>query len=226
MKWWEDIHPDTRRKILRISVGLIVLGLVVTLWFNRHWLQPKKPPPDFSAYLRVEEPREALLGNFRSYDSERSAARQLHHAGLKWTAEHTHIEGTYQFPPYKLDTLIVDDYQDRGIAGTLTLEFFNDRLLRATFNPVEAKNYYFRVQSDGVRFDKQSPSVWEYEAGNLRVRSNILYAISNMGQTLRTVPYVSWEDTRLAAQDRQWYENYGSKYAMTPVQSQEEGYYE
>jgi hypothetical protein len=223
LKWWEDIHPDTRRKILRIGTGLVVLALTIVLWFNRHWLLPKPPPPDYSAYHRVEEPRELLFGTFQSYDSERSVGRQLHHAGRQWTADRTHIEGTYNYPPYKLDTLVVHDYPDRGITGKLTLEFYNDLLLRASFVPTDPNRYYLRVQADGIRFEKLAVSVWEYSAGNLRVRSNILYATSNMGQTLGTEPYVSWEDTRLVAQDRQWYANFGSKYAMTPTQVTEAG---
>lgn len=223
MKWWDDIPPDTRRKILRIGAVLALLVVAIVLWFNRHWLLPRPPPPDYSAYLRVEEVREKLFGGFSSYDSERSVARQLHHAGYEWTAERTHIEGTYNYPPYKLDLLVVRDYQDRGITGKLVLEFFNDRLLRASFVPQDPGKYYLRVQADGVRFDKQAASLWEHEAGNLRVRSNIIYATSNMGQTLQTEPYVSWEDKRLAAQDKQWYERFGSKYAMTPTQLTEEG---
>lgn len=223
MRWWEDIHPDTRRKILRIGLGLVVLVMAIALWFNRHMFLPKPPPPDYSAYLRVEEPREILFEGFRSYDSERSVARQLYQAGREWTAERTHIEGTFNYPPYKLDTLVLREYKDRGITGKLSLEFFNDRLVRASFVPQEPYKYYLRVQADGVRFDKQAASVWQHESGNLRVRSNIMYATSTMGLTLQTEPYVSWEDKRLSTQDQQWYEKFGSKFAMTPKQVTEEG---
>jgi hypothetical protein len=212
-----------RRRWLLVGTVAALAAVALVLWLKPEWWQGRQDRPDFSAYLRVEEPRVTLIDSFRSYDSQQQVARQLQAAGLAWSVERLHVEGTDDYPPYKLDTFIVPAYQHLGHAGRLKLEFFNDRLWSATFAPREADAYLARLQRNGVQLRKTAVSVWERQDVNLRIASNIIYATSNMGRTLGTEPYVGWEDLRLSAQSRQWYDVYGSKHTLAPIKITEPG---
>ena len=205
----------------RLLLGLLVLAIVTAavLLLKPEWWREEQANPEFSAYLSVQEPREALLDNFRSYDSEQQITQLLAAADLRVTAERVHVEGTRKYPPYKLDTLTVADYGHLGHQGTLILDFFNDRLASATFRPVNPKAYLRQVQKTGISFRREDLSRWAQQTGNQRITTNIIFATSHVGSTLNTPPYVSWEDTRLTAQSRQWYDVYGSRYAIAPIRA-------
>jgi hypothetical protein len=144
-------------------------------------------------------------------------------AGLAWSVERLHVEGTDDYPPYKLDTFLVRDYRHLEHAGRLKLEFFNDRLWSATFLPEAPESYLRRLERSGVRLSKTAVSVWERQDGQLRITSNIIYATSNVGRTLGTDAYAGWEDLRLSAQSREWYDRYGSKHTLAPIKIVEPG---
>jgi hypothetical protein len=207
----------------RLLQGLLVVAVVavavLVLLLKPEWWRGEQARPDFSVYLGVQEPREPLLDVFRSYDNEQQVTQQLRSAGLQVTVERMHIEGTRKYPPYKLDTLTVQEYPHLGHTGRLDLDFFNDRLARATFLPAEPRSYLRQLERTGARLRKQEISRWTQESGNLRITSNIVYATSHVGRTLHTQGYVSWEDMRLMAQSRQWYDDYGSKYAISPIRT-------
>lgn len=205
------------RGLLALAAAAVVVLLV--LMFRPEWWRGELPRPEFNVYLAVQEPRESLMDRFRSYDSEQQVRQQLAGDGLEITAERVHVEGTRRYPPYKLDILTVNSYQHLGHEGRLDLEFFNDRLAGATFQPTDPKPYLRQVQKAGVRMKRQELSRWTHEAGHLRVSSNIVYATSKVGQTLSTPPYVSWQDMRLVAQSREWYAAYGSRYAIAPIRT-------
>ena len=56
--------------------------------------------------------------------------------------------------------------------------------------------------------------------GNLRISTNHIYATSDVGKTLNAVPFFTWDDIRLTAQAREWYDVYGSKTMVAPVRKQ------
>lgn len=208
----------SRRSLLLALAAVSVLAAVMLLWLKPEWWRGGQDRPDFSAYLRIEAPRESLLGIFRSYDNEQQVTQQL--AGLPWTAERVHVEGSDSYPPYKIDTLTVPGYRHLDHLGTLTLEFFNNRLSSAVFRPDEPRPYSMRLRETGVSLQRQSLSVWQQQSGNLRISTNHLYATSDVGRTLNTAVFFSWEDVRLTAQTRQWYDVYGSKTMVAPVRTQ------
>lgn len=212
-----------RRQLLLILLALAaaaVLVVALLLWLKPEWLPGGQAKPDFSAYLRVEEPRETLMDVYRSYESEPQVTRQLSAAGLQWTAERLHVEGTRKYPTYKIDTLTVRGYRHLDYPGTLSLEFFNDRLSTLVFRPDDPQSYSKRLRQTGVIMERQSLSTWQRQVGNLRISTNHIYAGSDVGKTLNTVPFFSWEDIRLTAQAREWYDVYGSKTMVSPVRKQ------
>ncbi len=212
-----------RRRGLLAGAAAVLAAVVLVLWLKPEWWRGQETRPDFSAYLRIEEPRVLLIDSFRSYDGQQPVAQQLRAAAFAWSVERLHVEGSNDYPPYKLDTFRVRDYRHLGHAGQLKLEFFNDRLWSATFTPNEPEAYLRRLARDGVQLRKAAVSVWERQDGNLRIASNIIYATSNVGRTLNTEPYASWEDMRLSAQSRQWYAEYGSKHTLAPIKITEPG---
>jgi hypothetical protein len=214
---------DARYRYAALLVAALLAVVAAFLLYKSDWWQDRQARPDFSAYLRAEEPRVTLIDSLRSYDSQQQVAQQLSAAGLRWSVERLHVEGTDDYPPYKLDTFIVPAYQHLGHAGRLRLEFFNDRLWSATFLPAEPESYLRRLERSGVRLRKTAVSVWERQDGNLRIASNIIYATSNVGRTLATDAYASWEDLRLSAQSRQWYDVYGSRHTLAPIKITEPG---
>lgn len=216
---WRDVDPAHRRVIVRVGSMLTVLILAIVLWFNRDWWEPKQPPPDYSEFFGIQEPRELLVGQFRSYDNAEIVTTQLRTEGYRWRVSRLHVQCADECPPYKVDTLVVTDFKHMNVTGKLTLELFNDRLFSAVFNPDDPSAYLKRLEWSGVKLDKVKVSRWERETNNLRIASNIKYAISPMGQTLGTQAYVSWEDARLQAQSQGWYERYGNKTVLTPVKS-------
>lgn len=216
---WRDVDPAHRRVIVRAGSMLTVLLVAIVLWFNRHWWEPKPPPPDYSEYFSVQEPRELLMEQFRSYDNAEIVGKQLREAGYRWRVNRLHVQCADECPPYKVDTLVIADFKHLNVSGTLTLELFNDRLFNAVFNPDDAETYLKRLEWSGVKLDKVKVSRWERQTNQLLIASNIIYAASPMGQTLGTQAYVSWEDVRLQAQSQAWYEQYGNKTVLTPIKS-------
>jgi hypothetical protein len=210
---------DARLRYALLLSAALLAAAAIALLYKSGWLRGEQARPDFSAYLRVEEPREQLMDVFRSYDSQPQVTQQLTAAGLQVTVERVHVEGSRKYPPYKLDTLTVRGYRHLDHEGVLLLDFFNDRLSSATFRPAEPKAYLRRLQRAGIRFQREDLSRWAQQTGNLRVSTNIIYATSDVGRTLNTQAYASWEDVRLVAQSREWYVAYGSKYSLSPIRT-------
>ncbi len=210
---------DARLRYALLLAAASVAIVSAILLYKPEWLRGDKTKPDFSAYLRVEEPREILMDVFRSYDSEQQIGQQLTAAHLQWTVERLHVEGTDLFPPYKIDALTVESYRHLGFEGELSLELFNNRLSTVTFQPKDAPSYSSRLRGTGVKLHKQALDRWEQQTGNLLITSNIIYATNNVGKTLGTTPAVSWEDTRLTQQAREWYDRYGSKTTVAPIKT-------
>lgn len=214
---------DARLRYALLLTSAVLAVVVAMLLYKPEWLRGDKTKPDFSAYLRVEEPREILMDVFRSYNGESQVAKQLAEAGLPWTVERLHVEGTDLFQPYKIDTLTVESYRHLGFEGELSLEFFNNRLSTATFRPKQPLPYSRRLRDSGISLRKQALDRWEQQLGNRLITSNVIYATSNVGKTLDTPAFVRWEDTRLTAQARQWYTEHGSKTTVAPIKTTEPG---
>lgn len=208
---------DTRLRYVLVLAAAMLAIVALVLALKPEWWRSEQVRPEFRVFLAVEEPRETLMGSFRSYDSEDQVAQQIARGGQEPAVERIHVEGTSNYPPYKLDTLKAMEFVHRGQSGRLILDFFNDRLASVTFQPDDPKAYLRLLERTGVKFKREVLSRWAQEEGNLRISTNIIYATSKVGRTLDTPPYVRWEDRRLTAQSRQWYDDYGSKYAISPI---------
>lgn len=172
------------------------------------------PPPtqvsDYQSYTRVETARESL-GDFRSYASVDEVFNGLQKAGYQPVLSSNHRKVPESLPPYDLDRIEVKDYKHLGHAGTLTLQFFNDRLFETEFEPQDAKPYReaLRRVLPGLRSGKTGRA--ESIQGSLRIASSLDLAVSDVGQNLRTRPFVLWQDRRLLAQRDTWDTHYAEQ---------------
>jgi hypothetical protein len=96
----------------------------------------------------------------------------------------------------------------------LQLEFLNDRLYSATFTPERARDYLAKLNPKSLGLEKARVSLWEVTRDDLRVSTNLPYAVSDVGRQLATEAFVRWEDLRLSGQVQRWYEQYGRPGAL------------
>ena len=105
----------------------------------------------------------------------------------------------------------IERYRHLGIPGELSLEFFNNRLMQANFEPEAAAPYNDRLlDSEKARLKRTRVGKAEWNDGTLRIATNVEYAASEVGRSAHATPYVVWEDVRLAQQRREWEEAFGS----------------
>ena len=169
--------------------------------------QPEEAPaPDpADRYTEVESARVNLINPLRSYASVEAVQDVLGQAG--YTAQVSTIKKKLpndRYPPYRNDTLVIAAYKDAGFAGTLTLEFFNDRLYQAHFVPAQPADYLRWLRNQGLSLPQKRTGRSSLTRGDLRVTTNIDFASSDVGRIMQTTPYVLWEDTRLTQQMKDW----------------------
>lgn len=148
--------------------------------------------------------RLTFFAPFRSYagiDEIRSALETAHYEPLL-VSRHARVPDGV--PPSDLDIMTVDDYQHLGQAGTLELQFFNDRLYQLEFEPHDAAAYraQFRREWPQVGHEKSGRS--EVISGSLRIASSLDLSVSEVGRALHSRPYVLWQDLRLLNQRNDW----------------------
>jgi hypothetical protein len=166
--------------------------------------EPEAPYPK-AAYTQVEAQRVRMMDVLRSYDSVATVQALLAQRG--YTAELSTIKRkppSYRYPPYRNDTLAVSKYKHEAYEGRLTLEFFNDRLYQAYFVPAQPAEYLRWLRSRGFELPIKRTGRSSLTQGHLRITTNIDFASSEVGRTVRSTPFVMWEDLRLVQQMQAW----------------------
>jgi hypothetical protein len=134
-----------------------------------------------------------LAFGLRSYMTSADARRLI--PSQHWqVVENSTLPAGDRRPPFDQYT-ISTVFTDRGQRGELVLLFFNERLQQATFYPEAADEYLQRLSSTGAA----TPTENGITIGFTRVFAT---------RDARRRFYVSWEDTRLAAQSRRWIMRY------------------
>lgn len=205
-------------RLARWLLGLAVLaGLVYGLELTRFVKWPfdgapgffkAEPHPETALYTRkaVGVP---MADRFRSYEDLQAVTAALTAAGVDgWTASSRRAAESPDYPPYRVDTLRVEPYRHLDAEGSLSLQFFNDRLFQVEFAPADAERYARRLRALGLQRDANARA--EKIDGNLRLASTVELAISPVGRQLRTQPYVIWQDLRLVRERDEWDQKFGA----------------
>lgn len=167
--------------------------------------QSEEAPDPMERYTAVESTRVNLISALRSYESVEAVQALLSKSGH--AAQLSTIQRKIpnnRYPPYRNDTLVVSAYKDASFTGTLTLEFFNDRLYQAHFVPAQPPEYLRWQRNQGLSLPEKRTGRSSITRGHLRVTTNIDFASSEVGKMMQTAPYMLWEDTRLVQQMSDW----------------------
>lgn len=211
-RWWKKLKPF--RWLLIAAVAFWAVNAFDLMRFAKlpanaipSFLKPE-PHPDSAQYTRTAVG--VTLGDrFRSYEDLQSVTSSLSASGFeKWATTSRRAVESSSYPPYGFDTLKVTDYRHLDSKGTLTLQFFNNRLYQAEFVPADAEPYARKLRSLDLPHDANARA--EKVVGNLRVASTVDLAVSAVGRHLATEPFVIWQDLRLLQERDQWDEKFGS----------------
>lgn len=191
---------------------VLVLVLVATGWAAWRNREPAEHPQ--TAQYLAREAGIPLAGGWLSYSSVADAQTRLSTelAGQEQSTSTRHLirPASPLYPPHALDTLTVERYPLLGTQGRLTLEFFNDRLYEVDFEPEDlaASATQLRREYRALRRDRNGR--YEYINGSFRLASNVDFAQHSVGESLRTEPYVLWQDLRLLRQRDDWDRDFGA----------------
>lgn len=163
---------------------------------------PPAPVDPMARYTQVESKRVNLM-TLPSYQNLAAVSADLQKAGYNGELYTQKRKPRSGYPPHRLDTLEFAEYKHLGSAGKLKLEFFNDRLYEAYFEPVKAGDYLYKLRKQ-QKLKRDSRGQVEHVQGNLRISSNIDLAESEVGKALRVKPYILWQDLRLTRQIKEW----------------------
>lgn len=166
--------------------------------------------PDTLLFRAIEPDRVRLIDAFASYDDEARVTEQLIAGGLLAERSMLSKAPSGRYPPRTMVTLKVKLYRHQGELGSLTLEFFNNRLMEAQFYPEDVTAYAKALRRSVPNLPRGNTGTSEWVSGNLRVFSNVDLAKSKVGINLRTKGFALWQDIRLVAQRDEWDSRFGA----------------
>ncbi len=165
---------------------------------------PQLDDVELAAFTRGVTDPVRLLGNYRSYESVDDVVFDLERAGFLPVVESRHLSVREGVPKRDLDSVVVSQFRHWDVSGRLELQFFNDRLYQVEFEPEDAEAYQAAQRRNLPQIKRQTSGRSEYIAGHLRVASSLDLSVSEVGNKLRTRPFLLWQDRRLVRQRDEW----------------------
>lgn len=159
---------------------------------------------EIAAFTRIEPDPVSLLGKYRSYMSVDEIVVGLEQAGFKPETESRHARVRASVPPRDFDVVTVNQYQHWGVQGRLELQFFNNRLYQTEFEPDDAEPYRSAQRRELPQIKREGSGRSELIQGDLRIASSLDLAVSDVGRSLHTRPFLLWQDRRLVRQRDEW----------------------
>jgi hypothetical protein len=196
--WWKKVKPLRWLAIL----GMVFVGVSV-LWTAKVVIAPS-PHPETQKFTEVAADPVGMIDKLKSYDSVATVTAALDAKQVKYSVTPVRPAASTKYPPRDTDTIVAADYKHLGVAGQLTLEFFNDRLFEATFVPGSLDDYVDKLHAAEPRLKRERDGRTETVSGNLRLATNVDFASTDTGYSLQTKPYVIWQDLRIKAQLDEW----------------------
>ena len=203
-----------RKAALRAAFAVGVVCVGTALWLSRtHWHWQSSPHPETARYTERQGSVVPLADVFTSYDSVASASARLAAKGFRPLRSSSNKPASRRYPPRDLDTFTVENYEYLSQGGRLILEFFNDRLYEARFEPEDVKRFTQRLHAIEPELRRDRIGMSELVRGDQRISSNVDLAANKVGRFLETRPYVIWQDRRLKQQLGEWELRYGPEAA-------------
>lgn len=170
-------------------------------------------PRAYKDYLASPRDPITLMTELKSYSGIDEIHQQLRQQGFEPEQRSFHERVPPGVPPRELDLLRVASYVHLGVEGDLELQFFNDRLYQAEFEPDDVARYLTAVRRNWPGLKRQRAGRSELREGHLRVASSLDLALSEVGHALGTRPFVLWQDLRLVQQRDAWDREFAKKAA-------------
>ncbi len=173
--------------------------------YEKEEIDPDSPEEtDLAEFTAVADDPVRLVSTFRSYATVDAVVFELERAGFLPMTETSNAKSRADVPPRDLTTVTVSQFRHWNVTGKLVLLFFNDRLYQSEFEPDDAKTYAKAQHRElpQVKSEKSGRAVWV--SGNLRIASSMDLAISEVGQKLKSRPFLLWQDRRLVRQRDEW----------------------
>ena len=197
-KWWKKVKP------LRWAAVATIIFIVISATYTVKVIVAPAKHPESDRFTAMAPDPVLFTAGFKSYDSLDSARANLDQAKVTYLVAQNHAAPSGKYPPHDRDTVTADKFQHLGVDGKLRLEFFNDRLYQLTFNPADAAAYVEKLHAADKRVKRDKLGRAEARLGNLRIASNVDFAVTDVGANLHTVAFVIWEDTRLSSDLDEW----------------------
>lgn len=196
--WWKKAKP-----LRWLAIGGIIFVAVSVLYTAKVVIAPGGHP-EKGKFTEVASDPVAMIAPLKSYDTVDTVRAALDAAKVQYTVTPVRPASSSKYPPRDSDTIQAGAFKHLGIEGQLTLEFFNDRLYEAKFVPSEVEDYVEKLHASDPRIKRDRSGRSEVLVGNLRLASNVDFAATDVGLSLRTKPFVIWQDLRLKAQLEDW----------------------
>jgi hypothetical protein len=171
------------------------------------------PPVTYRAYLQSPADPVTLFDGMKSYSGVDEIFTRLKRNEMEPQLQSFHTRVPVGVPPRELDVLRMSPYRHLGVEGSLELQFFNDRLYQAEFEPGDAEAYQRALRRALPALERRRTGRSELRQGNLRIASSLDLAVSDVGKALGTRPFVIWQDIRLVQQRDAWDREFGPKKA-------------
>ena len=147
------------------------------------------------SYSHVQNPPAPLLGSFESYASPSQVRKLLPNQLAITVVEDSKLPAGDPRPRFDVLDLRIEDYEHLGHRGELLVQFLNERLLGTWFYPDSYDSYIAALRHSGLAPVSETTRVGRYTD---------LWTYRDFEGR----PYVAWEDSRLADEQRRWIMKY------------------
>lgn len=186
-----------------VSIGVAAAAAIMAVNSGVITLDLRDHPETDRFTGRVADPARFLYG-FSSYQSVTSAQAAIEASGAAWVLTENHALPSSRYPLRDFDELKVSDFGFCGTRGELLLQFFNDRLFEAVFDPGDPLTCLRSIREQFPALERDDNGRAEWIEGPLRIATNLYLVTSPVGEALGTQPYVIWQDQRLIANRDEW----------------------
>jgi len=167
--------------------------------------------PDTARYFDTVSDPVPFLDGFESYQPMARGESQIEAKALTPTQTSNRTLPNAAYPQRDIEVMSVAGYSYCNTPGALTLTYFNDRLMEATFVPDDVATCRKALDTLYPELHRDDNGRIEIVDGNRRLATNLDLVMTEVGAALRTSPYLRWQDLRLTQSLQEWERRFGGK---------------